>query len=88
MTLLIFIKEEERICLSCRLIVLSKNGILAFVDEGFVQRQPFHFVAAFPPAIHISIRVGEKLWKTREREREKKRKGEKERDMSKEQADE
>ena len=80
MTLLIFIKEEARICLSCRLIVLSKNGILAFVDEGFVQRQPFHFVAAFPPAIHISIRVGEKLWKTSE--------SAKERDMSKEQADE
>ena len=76
MTLLIFIKEEARICLSCRLIVLSKNGILAFVDEGFVQRHPFHFVAAFPPAIHISIRVGEKLWKTRERAKEREKKKE------------
>ena len=72
MTLLIFIKEEARICLSCRLIVLSKNGILAFVDEGFVQRQPFHFVAAFPPAIHISIRVSRKRMEDeRKREREK-----------------
>ena len=74
MTLLIFIKEEASICLSCRLIVLSKNGILAFVDEGFVQRQPFHFVAAFPPAIHISIRVSRKTMEVERTVKERKRK--------------